>query len=256
MAKIIALANQKGGVAKTTTTVNLSAFLAMMGKKVLLVDTDPQGNATSGLGIDRRALKHCIYDVIINNLTADTVVVKSSFANLEVLPATIGLAGAEIELVSAISRENKLKKALKPLRNKYDYIFIDCPPSLGLLTVNALTAADSIIIPLQCEYYALEGVSQLMNTYNLVKKHLNADLTIEGVLLTMFDTRTNLSEQVAHEAKSYFGKLVFKTVIPRNVRLSEAPSHGLPALYYDAKSKGTEAYSMLSEEFLDRNKDR
>lgn len=255
MAKIIALANQKGGVAKTTTAVNLSAFLAMKGKKVLMVDVDPQGNATSGLGIDRRALKHCIYDVIINNLAADTVVVKSSFANLEVLPATIGLAGAEIELVSAISRENKLKKSLKPLRNKYDYIFIDCPPSLGLLTVNALTAADSIIIPLQCEYYALEGVSQLMNTYNLVKKHLNADLMIEGVLLTMFDTRTNLSEQVAQEAKSYFGKLVFKTVIPRNVRLSEAPSHGLPALYYDAKSKGTEAYSMLAVEFLDRNKD-
>lgn len=256
MAKIIALANQKGGVAKTTTAVNLSAFLAMMGKEVLLVDTDPQGNATSGLGIDRRALKHCIYDVIINNMAAGSVVVKSSFANLEVLPATIGLAGAEIELVSAISRENKLKKALKPLRNTYDYIFIDCPPSLGLLTVNALTAADSIIIPLQCEYYALEGVSQLMNTYNLVKKHLNAELTIEGVLLTMFDTRTNLSEQVAQEAKSYFGKLVFKTVIPRNVRLSEAPSHGLPALYYDAKSKGTEAYSLLAEEFLSRNKDR
>jgi len=256
MAKIIAFANQKGGVAKTTTAVNLSAYLAMAGKKILLVDTDPQGNATSGVGIDRRSLKHCIYDVIINNLAAETVVVKSSFANLAVLPATIALAGAEIELVSAISRENKLKKALKPLRNSYDYIFIDCPPSLGLLTVNALTAADSIIIPLQCEYYALEGVSQLMNTYSLVKKHLNADLKIEGVLLTMYDSRTNLSEQVAEEAKNYFSKQVYNSVIPRSVRLSEAPSHGLPALYYDAKSKGSEAYSLLADEFLTRNNDR
>jgi chromosome partitioning protein len=250
MTKTVAVVNQKGGVAKTTTVVNLSSYLAEAGKRILLVDMDPQGNATSGIGVDRRKVQYCVYDVLINEAPAESVILTSAFDNLDILPATIQLAGAEIELVSAISRESKLKKALKPLQGKYDYIILDCPPSLGLLTINALTASDSLIIPLQCEYYALEGVSQLMGTLELVKKHLNPQLELEGVLLTMYDSRTNLSAQVAEEVRQYFGDKVFKSVIPRSVRLSEAPSHGLPIHYYDPKSKGAEFYQLLAEEFL------
>ncbi|MGI5892019.1 MAG: ParA family protein [Bacillota bacterium] len=252
MTKVVAVVNQKGGVAKTTTVVNLSSYLAKEGKKMLLVDMDPQGNATSGVGIDRRKVKYCVYDVLINGAPAESVILTSQFENLDILPATIQLAGAEIELVSAISRESKLKKALKPLKGRYDYMLLDCPPSLGLLTLNALTAADSIIVPLQCEYYALEGVSQLMNTFELVKRHLNSTLALEGVLLTMYDARTNLSAQVAEEVKEYFAEKVFDAIIPRSIRLSEAPSHGLPICYYDPKSKGAEYYQQLAYEFLAR----
>jgi chromosome partitioning protein len=253
MGKIVSLVNQKGGVAKTTTAVNLAACLAHMGKNILLADLDPQGNATGGLGINRREIECCVYDVLIHGAPLSAVIIASSFPRLDILPATISLAGAEIELVSALSRESKLKRALKDGVGKYDYIFIDCPPSLGLLTLNALTASDSIIVPLQCEYYALEGVSQLQNTYDLVRRHLNQSLTLEGVLLTMFDPRTNLSSQVMDEAVAYFKDKVFKTVIPRNVRLSEAPSHGLPIIHYDAKSKGAEVYSLFAQEFLAKN---
>lgn len=255
MGKIVAFVNQKGGVAKTTTAVNLGACLAEKGKNVLVVDCDPQGNATSGLGINRRKVEYCIYDVIIHSVPAQAVILPTQFPRLHILPATIQLAGAEIELVSSISRETKLKKALKPEEKRYDYILIDCPPSLGLLTLNALSAADSIIIPLQSEYYALEGVSQLLNTYELVRRHLNPELEVEGVLLTMFDPRTNLSLQVMEEARAYFKSKMFQTVIPRNVRLSEAPSHGLPIIHYDAKSKGAEVYCCFAQEFLEKNGD-
>lgn len=250
MGKIISIANQKGGVAKTTTAVNLSAFMAIEGKKVLLIDIDPQGNASSGLGINRLETEYCIYDVIINGVSIDAVTYETELENLKVVPATIQLAGAEIELVSAISRENKLKKAIKNLNEEYDYIIIDCPPSLGLLTLNALTAADSLLIPIQCEYYALEGLGQLMNTYELVRKHLNPDLEIEGVLLTMFDARTNLAIQVVDEVKTHFKGKVFATIIPRNVRLSEAPSHGKPVSLYDPKSRGAEVYHELAREVI------
>lgn len=248
MSNIIAIANQKGGVAKTTTAVNLSSCIAALGHKVLLIDIDPQGNASSGLGVDKDNLSYCIYDVLINDLPVENVVTPTEIEGLSVVPATIQLAGAEIELVTAISREQKLKKALKSIKDTYDYIFIDCPPSLGLLTINALTAADSLIIPIQCEYYALEGLGQLMNTIELIKKHLNPDLEIEGVLLTMFDARTNLSIQVVDEVKSHFKNKVYGTIIPRNVRLSEAPSHGKPIILYDAKSRGAEVYQELAKE--------
>ncbi len=250
MGKVIAIANQKGGVAKTTTAVNLSACLAHFGKKVLLIDIDPQGNASSGLGIDRNEGNSCIYDVIINNMPMGAVKLPTAIENLEIVPATIQLAGAEIELVSAISREVKLKKAIEPIRNNYDFIILDCPPSLGLLTLNALSAADSILIPIQCEYYALEGLGQLMNTIQLVNKHLNPDLYIEGVVLTMFDARTNLSIQVVDEVKEYFKDKVYQTIIPRNIRLSEAPSHGQPIITYDPKSKGAEVYLELAKEVI------
>ncbi|MGI6554410.1 MAG: ParA family protein [Bacillota bacterium] len=251
MGRVICVANQKGGVAKTTTAVNLSACLALEGKKVLLIDIDPQGNASSGLGIDRFAAISCIYDVLINGIPLESIVHPTDIDNLFVVPATIQLAGAEIELVSAISREVKLKKAVQPVRENYDFIFIDCPPSLGLLTLNALTAADSILIPIQCEYYALEGLGQLMNTIKLVKKHLNSNLEIEGVLLTMFDARTNLSIQVVDEVKEYFKNKVFRTIIPRNVRLSEAPSHGKPVITYDPRSRGAEVYQELAGEIIE-----
>ncbi len=250
MSRIIAIANQKGGVGKTTTAVNLSAALAEMGKKVLLIDIDPQGNTTSGIGIEKNDIKNCIYDVLINEIPLDKVIIKSKYANLDLAPSSIQLAGAEVELVLTISREIKLKKALHYVKENYEIIIIDCPPSLGLLTLNALTAAHGVLIPIQCEYYALEGLGQLMNTINLVKKHLNTSLNIEGVLLTMYDIRTNLSSQVAEEVKNYFNEMVYENVIPRNVRLSEAPSYGKAIMDYDPKSKGSKVYAELAREVV------
>ncbi|ELN4827840.1 ParA family protein [Listeria monocytogenes] len=250
MSKVIALANQKGGVGKTTSSVNLSSSLAFLGKKVLLVDIDPQGNTSSGVGVNKGEIEHCIYDVLVDDVAIQDVLQKTDLDNLNVIPATIQLAGAEVELVPAISREIRLKKAIDSIRDDYDYVIIDCPPSLGLLTLNALTAADSVLIPVQCEYYALEGLSQLLNTIRIVQKHLNEDLQIEGVLLTMLDARTNLGIQVIEEVKKYFQNKVFNTIIPRNVRLSEAPSHGKPILLYDAKSKGAEVYLELAKEVV------
>ncbi|NMD72492.1 ParA family protein [Bacillus sp. DNRA2] len=250
MSKVIAIANQKGGVGKTTTSVNLGACLAYIGKKVLLVDIDPQGNATSGIGIEKADVNQCIYDVLVDDVEAIKVIKPTAVENLFAIPATIQLAGAEIELVPTISREVRLKRALEEVKDQFDYIIIDCPPSLGLLTLNALTAADSVLIPVQCEYYALEGLSQLLNTVRLVQKHLNHDLTIEGVLLTMLDARTNLGLQVIEEIKKYFQDKVYKTIIPRNVRLSEAPSHGEPIIKYDAKSRGAEVYLDLAKEVV------
>ena len=253
MGKIIALANQKGGVAKTTTAVNLAAMLARLEQRVLLVDMDPQGNSTSGLGLDRRGIEHCIYDVLINEAPAKAVIQNTAYPDLSILPSTMQLAGAEVELVAAVSRESRLRIALAEVRNKFDFIFIDCPPSLGLLTVNALTAANSVLIPLQCEYYALEGVSQLLSTFELVRTNLNPYLTVEGVLLTMYDPRTNLSTQVAEEMRQVFRHLVYDVMIHRSIRLSEAPSHGMPVIYYDPKSKGAQQYALLAGEFLAMN---
>ncbi|MEW6697390.1 MAG: ParA family protein [Bacillota bacterium] len=250
MGKIICVTNQKGGVAKTTTAVNVGASLALMGQPVLVVDIDPQGNASSGLGIDKTELESCIYDVLINDVPPAEVIVSTEIRNLDLLPSTIQLAGAEVEMVSLLAREQILKKALKPLKEKYQYIIIDCPPSLGLLTLNALAAADSVLIPIQCEFYALEGVGQLMNTIQLVQKHLNTNLEIEGVLMTMFDARLNLSIQVVDEVKKVFGSKVYRNIIPRNVRLSEAPSYGIPVVIYDPKSKGSEAYQELAKEVM------
>ncbi|MCE4051969.1 MULTISPECIES: AAA family ATPase [Bacillaceae] len=250
MGRVITVANQKGGVGKTTTSVNLGSCLAYIGKRVLLVDTDPQGNATSGVGIEKADVDHCIYDVLVDDIEASQVIKATNVENLDVIPATIQLAGAEIELVSTISREVRLKRALEEVKDRYDYILIDCPPSLGLLTINALTASDAVLIPVQCEYYALEGLSQLLNTVRLVQKHLNHELAIEGVLLTMLDARTNLGIQVIEEVKKYFQDKVFKTIIPRNVRLSEAPSHGEPIIIYDPKSRGAEVYLELAKEVV------
>ncbi|MGG0643753.1 AAA family ATPase [Sporosarcina gallistercoris] len=250
MGRIIAIANQKGGVGKTTTSVNLSACLAHIGKKVLLIDTDPQGNATSGVGINKGDVQNCIYDILIDDVPMKDVILPTKVPQLDCIPATISLAGAEIELVSTISREVRMKHAIQEVKANYDYIIIDCPPSLGLLTINALTASDSIIIPVQCEYYALEGLSQLLSTIRLVQKHLNENLVIDGVLLTMFDARTNLGIQVIDEVKKYFQDKVYKTIIPRNVRLSEAPSHGEPIIIYDARSRGAEVYLELAKEVV------
>ncbi len=251
MSKVIAVANQKGGVGKTTTNVNLSACLAVAGKKVLTVDIDPQGNTSSGLGIDKNKVSISIYDVLINDADIEQAIMPTQVENLYIIPSNIQLAGAEIEMVSMISREQVLKRALDKIRDRYDFILIDCPPSLGLLTINALTAADKVLVPIQCEYYALEGLSQLMNTIKLVTKHLNKKLEVEGVVLTMFDARTNLSIQVVDEVKKYFRNKVYRTIIPRNVRLGEAPSHGLPIIMYDSKCTGAQAYTELAEEMLE-----
>lgn len=260
MSKVISVANQKGGVGKTTTTINLSAIFAKKGKKVLLIDADPQGNATSGLGVNKK-LEMSLYDVLINDVPVEKCVQKTKIKNLDICPCNIDLAGAEVELVSMFSREKRLKERLDVFKNNYDYILIDCPPSLGLLTINALTASDYILVPVQCEYYALEGLTQLLNTVKLVKKHLNKDIVVLGAILTMYDSRTNLSNEVVKEVRKFFKNHVFKTIIPRNVRLSEAPSYGMSIIEYDDKSKGAEAYLSLGKEILkvlsaqDKNKE-
>jgi len=253
MGKAIAIFNQKGGVGKTTTNINLGACLAMKGKNVLIMDIDPQGNTTSGIGIKKKTLDYTVYDLLIDSdFETKTAILPTAIEGLDIIPASVDLAGAEIELVQIDGREKRLKNAIDKVRERYDYIFIDCPPSLGLLTINSLTAVDSVLIPLQCEFYALEGVSQLMNTIELVKRGLNPDLEIEGVILSMFDGRTNLSAQVVQEVKKYFGDKVYSTVIPRNIRLAEAPGYGMAITQYDPKSKGAEAYIEFAEEFLER----
>ena len=250
--KIVAIINQKGGVGKSTTAINLSAALGEMGKQVLLVDLDPQGNSSSGLGIEKSAVDHCIYDVLLADVPIDQVIIPDVCPGLDVAPATINLAGAEVELVSEMARENRLKDAVGMMRGKYDYIFIDCPPSLGLLTVNALVAADKLLIPIQCEFYALEGVTKLLELMKRVKSRLNPTLDIYGVLLTMYDNRTTLSKQVVDEVKGYFGRIVFNTLIPRTVKLSEAPSFGQPITQYDPRGKGSISYIELAKEVIDR----
>ena len=251
MGKAIAIFNQKGGVGKTTTNINLAACLALKGKNILVLDIDPQGNTTSGLGISKTDNEYSTYDLLTDSdLDINEAIVETQTKGLDLIPGSVQLAGAEVELVQLDHRESRLKTALEPVKDRYDYLFIDCPPSLGLLTINSLTAVDSVLIPIQCEYYALEGVSQLMSTIEIVKKNLNADLEIEGVILSMFDGRTNLSIQVVEEVKKYFKEKVYTTVIPRNVRLAEAPSYGMPIVIYDPKSTGAEAYSEFADEFL------
>ena len=251
MGKSIAIFNQKGGVGKTTTNINLAACLAMKGIKVLVLDIDPQGNTTSGLGVSKRGLEKTSYDLLVeDNIDPASTILQTMIPGLDIIPASVDLAAAEIELVQLEGRERRLKNALDKVRSDYDYIFIDCPPSLGLLTLNALTAVDSVLIPIQCEFYALEGVSQLVSTIDLVRKSLNPGLVIQGVILSMFDGRTNLSIQVVEEVKKFFGNKLYSTVIPRNVRLAEAPSYGLPINKYDPRSKGARAYEAFAEEFL------
>ena len=259
MTKVISLVNQKGGVGKTTTSINLAASLGKLGKKSLLVDLDPQGNCTTGLGVNKGNIKYSIYDVLNGTVEAKKAIVKTGFTLLSIIPATINLAGLDIELLekgyqnAAFKKNEQLRNALEPIKDNYDFIIIDCPPSLGLITLNAFTASDSVLIPVQCEYYALEGLGQLMNTIDLVKKHLNKNLEIEGALLTMFDIRTNLSNQVVKEVKRYFEDKVYKTVIPRNVKLSEAPSYGMPITIYDARSKGAKSYEKFAKELIKAN---
>ncbi len=253
LAKIIAIANQKGGVGKTTTNVNLSTCVAQKSKRVLVIDIDPQGNTTSGFGIDRDNVKHSVYDVLVSDMPINEARISTQVEGLDLVATNIELAGAEIELVSMMARERILRNALEDIRDEYDYIFIDCPPSLGLLTLNALTAADTVLVPIQCEYYALEGLSQLMNTIKLVRRNLNPSLDVEGVVLTMFDARTNLSSQVVAEIKKFFKNKVYKTVIPRSIRLGEAPSFGKPITLYDIRSSGALAYISLCDELLNNN---
>lgn len=248
MGKIIAIANQKGGVGKTTTTVNLAACLAKMGRKVLLIDIDPQGNSTSGLGIDKRRCEKTVYDCLINEEPMGNVMTETPYENLYICPSNLSLSGAEIDLISVMGRENRLKNSVFPVKEEFDYILIDTPPSLGLITINTLTAADSVIIPIQCEFFALEGVSQLTETIKKIKVALNPSLHIEGIVMTMYDARTNLAIQVVDEVKRFFPDKVYKTIIPRNVRLSEAPGFGRPVIYYDDSSKGAEGYSELAAE--------
>jgi chromosome partitioning protein len=252
LGKVVSIANQKGGVGKTTTAVNLSTLLAKKGKKVLLIDTDPQGNATSGLGIDKN-VELSTYDLLISDVKAKEIIQDTPIKNLDISPSNINLAGAEVQLVSMMSREQRMKEKLDEVKDEYDYIIIDCPPSLGLITLNAFTASDSVLIPVQCEYFALEGLGQLLNTVELVRKHLNKNLYIEGALLTMYDIRTNLANQVVREVKKFFQNKVYKTVIPRNVRVSEAPSFGMPISVYDPKSKGARSYEKFTREFLKYN---
>ena len=254
MGKIISVANQKGGVGKTTTTVNLCAILAKKNRKVLLIDADPQGNATSGLGAEKDA-EFSTYDILVSDVEIKDAIQDTIIKNLKICPANMNLAGAEVELVSMMSREQRLKEKLDLVKEEFDYIFIDCPPSLGLITLNSFTASNSVLIPIQCEYFALEGLGQLLNTINLVKKHLNKNIKIEGALLTMYDIRTNLSNQVVKEVKRYFENKVYKTVIPRNVRLSEAPSYGMPITEYDPRSKGAKSYMKFAKEFLKLNEE-
>ncbi len=251
MGKVIAIANQKGGVGKTTTAVNLAACLSKAGKKVLLVDIDPQGNSTSGLGIDKRRCEKTVYDCLINEEKMENVSTKTEYENLSVCPSNLDLSGAEIELISVMGRENRLKESLVSAREEFDYVLIDAPPSLGLITINTLTAADSVIIPVQCEFYALEGVSQLIETIKRIKKALNPNLYIQGIVMTMYDARTNLAMQVVDEVKRFFPGKVYKTIIPRNVRISEAPGFGKPVIYYDESSKGAEAYTELAAELIE-----
>lgn len=255
MGKVIIIANQKGGVGKTTTAINLSACLADAGKKTLLIDADPQGNSTSGVGVDKAGLAHSTYDVLINGLPLSDAVLETSWKKLSLCPATVDLAGAEVELVEKAGREFILKDALKEIRTQYDYVVIDCPPSLNLLTINAFAAADSLLIPIQCEYYALEGLGQLMETVSSIKKEINREIRIEGVLLTMYDKRTNLSLQVMEEVRKFFPDELFKTVIPRNIRLSEAPGFGEPIIAYDRGSKGARAYRKLAKEVIKNNQE-
>ena len=250
MSRIIAIANQKGGVGKTTTTVNLAACLAKQGKKVLLVDIDPQGNSTSGLGVDKRRCEKTVYDCLINEEKMENVAIETQYENLSVCPSNLDLSGAEIELISVMGRENRLKESLRSVEDVYDYILIDTPPSLGLITVNTLTAANSVIIPIQCEFYALEGVSQLVETIKRIKKALNPSLFIQGIVMTMYDARTNLAVQVVDEVKRFFPGKVYTTIIPRNVRISEAPGFGRPVIYYDGSSRGAEAYMDLAAEVI------
>ena len=254
MGKVISIANQKGGVGKTTTSVNLSTVLAKKGKKVLLIDADPQGNATSGLGIDKEQ-QFSVYDVLIEDIEVENTLQRTKVKNLDLCPSNINLAGAEVQLVGVQDRENRLKEKLDKIRDSYDFIIIDCPPSLGLVTLNSFTASDSVLIPVQCEYYALEGLGQLINTIDLVRRSTNKCLTIEGALLTMYDSRTNLSNQVVKEVKKYFNNKVYKNIIPRNVRLSEAPSYGMPITMYDPRSKGAKAYEKFTKEFLKINEE-
>jgi chromosome partitioning protein len=252
MALVLAIVNQKGGVGKTTTSVNLSSYLALKGKKTLLVDIDPQGNSTSGIGVEKKDLSKTVYNVLVDGISIQSTIHQSGRKNLSVCPANIDLVGAEIEMINIFSRETVLKRVFQTIQNDYDFIIMDCPPSLGLLTINALTAANGVIVPIQSEYYALEGLTQLMDTINIVKKHLNPSLDIFGVVVTMFDSRTQLSHQVAKEVQKYFGEKVFKAIIPRNVRLSEAPSFGLSINEYDSRSKGADSYEFLAKEVIKR----
>ncbi|WP_058486387.1 ParA family protein [Defluviitalea phaphyphila] len=252
MGKVIAIFNQKGGVGKTTTNINIASGLAEIGKKVLTIDIDPQGNTSSGLGINKNELEKTIYNVLLGEIEINDTKFKTPMKNLDLVPANMNLAGAEIELLDIKKREYLLKNAINKVKNTYDYIFIDCPPAVNILTLNALTAADSVLVPIQCEYYALEGLTHLISTIKLVQQKLNPSLYIEGILFTMYDARTNLSLQVVEEVKKYFSKEIYTTLIPRNVRLGEAPSHGLPIMMYDKRSKGAESYKLLVEEFLER----